>query len=353
MIRRRSSRPTTIILLILGMMAGVLAGCSSSDGTSGSDQAAGGSGTDTTADPGVDASAFPVTIDHMLGEATITEPPQRIVALGTLEQDILLALGVTPVAMVANPDDPDGVFPWAPDDLDVSEIEMLPMDTTASSIERIAALKPDLILATTASADVSLYERYKDFGVPIVAPLTGPLNDPWQDITVAVGRAIGREDAALELVAETEAAMERYVAELGGVEGLSFAVALASDATQIRVVNKSIDTSARLFVEIGMVVPAGLEALSSGTQVGAIDISHEEMGLLGEADAIFMASVGDNRDVVESNPLFASLPAVRNGAYLPYDREVAAGLRVPTPLSIPYVLEQIRPTLEKAVASQQ
>lgn len=44
-------------------------------------------------------SAFPVTIEHKFGSVTIAEEPQRVVSIGFTEQDPLLAVGVTPVAV--------------------------------------------------------------------------------------------------------------------------------------------------------------------------------------------------------------------------------------------------------------
>src|SRR5262245_38105575 len=43
-------------------------------------------------------AAFPVTSEHKFGATTITAKPERVVAVGLVEQDALLALGVVPVA---------------------------------------------------------------------------------------------------------------------------------------------------------------------------------------------------------------------------------------------------------------
>lgn len=305
-----------------------------------------------TGDMGDEPDArFPVTIDHMLGSATIPAEPQRVVALGTADQDIAMALGVTPVAMIANPGDPSGRFPWTPADADLTDVVMLPMEIGSTSVERIVALEPDLILATTASADASLYDQYAGAGVPIIAPLTGPVTDSWQDVTLTIGRALRREDAARDVVASVEAEIASVTTELPGLAGRTFVVGVASSATQIRVVSKGTDTSARLFHDLGMVVPADIEAQENPTAVGAIDISYERIDLLHDADAIFLATVGDSRAALERNGVFASLPAVTGGRYLPYDQTSAIGLRVPTPLSVPYLLEQIRPTLALVASS--
>lgn len=62
---------------------------------------------------GTRAGAFPVTITPTLGTAKIESAPKRIVALGEVDQDALLALGVTPVGMAELTGvQPDGLAPW-------------------------------------------------------------------------------------------------------------------------------------------------------------------------------------------------------------------------------------------------
>ena len=62
------------------------------------------------------ADAYPVTIKHEFGSATIAQAPRRVVAIGYTEQDYLLALGVTPVAVrYWYGDENNAIFPWAKD----------------------------------------------------------------------------------------------------------------------------------------------------------------------------------------------------------------------------------------------
>ncbi len=57
---------------------------------------------------------FPVTIKHKFGETTITQAPTRVVCVGLVEQDALLALGIVPVATTKwFGDAPGQIFSWA------------------------------------------------------------------------------------------------------------------------------------------------------------------------------------------------------------------------------------------------
>ena len=49
--------------------------------------------------PAPATGAFPVTVEHAFGTTTVPAPPQRIVTVGYTEQDMVLALGQTPVGV--------------------------------------------------------------------------------------------------------------------------------------------------------------------------------------------------------------------------------------------------------------
>src|ERR1035441_2663982 len=95
----------------------------------------------------------PVTITHVFGETTIPEPPKRVVSAGFTGQDDLLALRVVPVA-VTNwfGDQPFGVWPWAMSKLGNAKPVVLNLDN-GIQVQKIAGLKPDLIVATDAGLD--------------------------------------------------------------------------------------------------------------------------------------------------------------------------------------------------------
>ena len=336
---RLDVRHLAATLAAVVVLLGTAVGCSGSSQPKGSPSTSSHNTRDADSD-------FPVTIKHMLGTATITKRPKRIVALGLADGDIALALGVTPVAMVSDAWTNDHRFPWVADSYDLHGVEFLPMDTTMSSAERIAALHPDLVLATTASADPSLYKQAAGFGVPILAPPTGPMKDSWQDLTRVIGKALGRSAKAEEVIKNVESKIAATRRELPGIKGATFVVASAATPTQLRVVERASDANARFFGDLGMVLPKTLTSIRNSTTVGATDVSAERLDLL-ESDALFLSTVDDNRDQLEQRADFRQLTSVRTGAYLAYNNDEAFGIRVPSPLSIPYLLKRLRPTLEK------
>ncbi len=57
----------------------------------------------------------------------------------------------------------------------------------------------------------------------------------------------------------------------------------------------------------------------------------------------------DLRDSLEANPLFTGIRAVADGRYQVITFELAVALRNPTPLSIPFALDQIERHLADAL----
>ena len=97
--------------------------------------------------------SFPAVVAHQYGETTVPAPPERVVSVGVTEQDILLELGVVPVAVTEwYGEKPSATWPWAQALLDGAEPEVLSV-ADGFEFERIAALEPDLIVGTNAGHD--------------------------------------------------------------------------------------------------------------------------------------------------------------------------------------------------------
>ncbi|MET0819823.1 MAG: iron-siderophore ABC transporter substrate-binding protein [Aeromicrobium sp.] len=169
--RSSSSRGPLVLASAAAILGLLLAGCSSE---SGSDDAA----SDTRA------------VEHARGTANVPEQPKRVVVLEPVELDTSVALGVTPVgaAVASN-------VAGVPEYLGVDGIK--PVGTVPEpDLEAIAALKPDLIMGTE-SRHSKLYKQL-DAIAPTVFMKTQA--DPWQDNVRLIGQALGREDAAQDLL---------------------------------------------------------------------------------------------------------------------------------------------------------
>ena len=140
---------TAVVVLATAVTAGCAAGESSSAAEGPTQSAA------TGATP---EGSFPAVVAHQYGETTVPSAPERVVSVGVTEQDILLELGVVPVAVTEwYGEQPSATWPWARPLLDGAEPEVLSV-ADGFEFERIAALEPDLIVGTNAGMTERDYE---------------------------------------------------------------------------------------------------------------------------------------------------------------------------------------------------
>ncbi|MEV1295980.1 ABC transporter substrate-binding protein [Pseudonocardia sp. NPDC049635] len=297
------------------------------------------------------AAAFPVTVTHRLGETVVAQQPTRVVALGVADADVAAALGVTPVAAAGSPYSADGVWPWAVGTLDPGRTEIL--DTTSGdglSLEKVAALDPDLILAHSFAGIDALYPQLSAIA-PTVADTAGVLADSWQDEARSVGAALGRSDRAEHLVAEVEADLERTRTAHPGLDGAAFVVGWAREPGSIAVTGRPDDITADLFAALGMHLDDEVAALprqeGSARGAGAATVSFEQLAVLDTDLLLLAASTPELAAQVTGSPLFERLTVARDGRYQVVDLATVSALRLPTAGNIPWLLNQLDPVLGK------
>jgi len=301
--------------------------------------------------PVVAQEAFPVTITHGLGETTIPSAPQRIVTLGWIAQDVVLALGQVPVGM-SNQDwggDENGVLPW--DGEIIAELGgALPARLNAQqlSYEQILSLRPDLILAPYSDLDAEKYARLSAIA-PTIAWAKGPWSGSWQDVTLTVGQALGKPSEAQALVDGVEAKLAEVAAAHPEFKGRSFTFGYADPASNGLGIYVASDSRVQMLEELGLVLSPGAAALPSD---GAffVPVSFENLNSV-DAD-LLITWHGDQAelDALNANPLFARFDPVAKGHHLAVvDRSFAIALSAPSVLSIPWSVDKLVPLLDAAL----
>lgn len=139
-----------------------------------------------------DGSVQLQTVEHARGETPVPVDPQRVVVLEPVQLDTAVALGTVPVG-AALLSEATGV----PDYLGTAAAGVASVGTVSEpSLERIAALEPDLVLGTEARHS-ALYDPLSSIA-PTVFIASG--SDPWIDNVALVGRALGGEPEAQALL---------------------------------------------------------------------------------------------------------------------------------------------------------
>ncbi|WP_181780461.1 ABC transporter substrate-binding protein [Pseudonocardia pini] len=302
----------------------------------------------TTAAPSAATGEFPVTITHAYGTTTIPAKPQRVVAIGTGDLAVANAVGAPVVGALRNGTGGDGNLPYAATPLGA---EVLGLDSAGDlDLERVAAYRPDLILATTwyGIADQADYDRLAGIA-PVVTYETGLFQSSMEDDARLVGRALGETAAVEALIADANARIAALKAELPGLAGRTYLYGQARGEVLPMVVGEQ-NLSTAFMRSLGLSVPANFRdaPASAALAPGTVGVSYEEAGRLDSADVLFMTFATDgDRGRFEGNALVQQLRPVRAGDYLALTLDQAVALQAPNVAAVGWLLDGLRPTLTK------
>ena len=326
------------LFLALALSLVVLAGCGSND-----DDASGGASNEEA-----EASAFPVTIEHKYGSTTIESKPERVVVAGLREQDALLAMGVVPVATTDwYGDHPGGIFPWATDELGDAKVPVVLNQDDGIQIEKVAAQRPDLIIAVYSGLKKKEYEALSNFA-PVIAQPKGKVDygSSWQQETLMTGRAIGQPERAQALVDKTEKLIADTAAEHPDFEGKS--AANITDYEGIFVYGPQ-DARTTMLEALGFEYPDELREAFPDEFGG--QLSDEKVDLL-DVDALVWFADGE-RTVKELKelPVYSKLGVRKQerDVFIRKNDRVYEATSFPSVLSMPLLMKELAPRLEAAV----
>ncbi|MFT3852437.1 MAG: iron-siderophore ABC transporter substrate-binding protein [Ilumatobacteraceae bacterium] len=308
--------------------------------------ATGATGASTASAP---SDSFPVSVVHALGTTVVPAEPKRIVTVGVTEQDTVLALGIVPVGVTEwYGEQPDATWPWAQAALGGAHPEVLVTDD-GLQFEKIAALKPDLIIGTNAGLDSDQYERLSAIAPTIAHPADAPLwFAPWDDQARLIGEATGRTDQMEAIIADVEQQFADAAAahpEFAGKK-VVFLQNAFYDGNAIAYQN---GLSTEFLTDLGFVVPGELDQYA--TDGGQAYIPMEHLDVLDTADVLLWATEKpEDRTALEAEPLYLELAAVRSGHLVFTDGITAGAIYFTSPLSLPYVLQRLVPALASTIA---
>ncbi|MEV1292089.1 ABC transporter substrate-binding protein [Pseudonocardia sp. NPDC049635] len=291
---------------------------------------------------------FPVTITHAFGDTTIPEKPQRIVALSTNDLAVAQAAGAPVVGATRNVTDSGPVPPYL--DPLPDEVLAISSDTPTVSAEQIAAFEPDLILAVSSwqVTDQATYDQLTAIA-PVVAPAEGLYVGSMQDDAHQVGRAIGEQQKVEELISTAEGQLADIREQLPGLAGKTYLYGQARGEILPMIVGEQNQTT--MFMRaLGLDIPESFRdaPASDGLAPGTVGVSYEEVGRLSDADLLVMTFASDDdQERFEGHELVQRVRAVAEGNYVPVDLDTAVALQAPNPVSTGWLLDQLRPSLEK------
>jgi iron complex transport system substrate-binding protein len=301
---------------------------------------------------GTPGPPFPNTVGHRYGATTIPQRPTRVAALGRGDADVLLALGVRPVAVHDREAAwPHGVGPWSRPALG----DATPTVLTGATIDVPAdtAVKPDLVTMTRVMSDRAAWARLNevaptvpDPAVPVASRGPGPYDTTWQEQATIIAAACARGGDGRRLVADTEAAIAAVRRDNPGFAGRTVSVAVTAGDRYHAYIRR--DDRVRLLETIGFTNAERIERTEPDTYPQArfyTTIPRTDPSWL---DADLIVVFGDTAELHADGAL-NSLPSARAGRLLVIDdTDLAGAFAIGTAVSIPYALSHFVPMARKA-----
>ncbi len=290
--------------------------------------------------PGVVAKDGSVTVKHMFGETKVPAPPKRVVSAGFTDQDDLLAVGVVPIA-VTNwwGDQPFGVWPWALPKLGGAQPEVLDL-ANGIQIDRIAALKPDLIVATNAGVDKETYDKLSEIAPTIPQSGQDAFFEPWKDQAATIGQAVFKFD---EMAALVKAVDDKFTEiaknnpQFAGKKALLLEGAIVDDSVHVVTPGWRSD----FLTQMGLSIP--------DTGGSAITRDKIASALNGTDVLIWTTESDDQQAALLADPTVAKLDATIRNRNVFTGKDLAGAIAFASPLSYPVVADQLTPALAKAL----
>jgi len=299
------------------------------------------------------AQDYPLAIPHAFGTTTIAEKPRRVATVNSGNHEVPLALGVVPVGMAAanyGDNNGDGLLPWVAERLEElgAEPPVLFDEGDGIDFEAVAATEPDVILAAYSGLSRADYDTLSQIA-PVVAYPDGAWTTEWRQMIRMNSAGMGLAAEGEALVARMEARIAEAIARHPQLAGKTAMFVTHLDATNLSVVNfySAHDTRVKFFGDLGLAMPKSvIEATQPGQFFGSV--SAERIDAFDDVDILVTYGGAPLLEAMKADPLMAHMPAVANEAIVMLGNDPLGNAANPTPLSLPYLVDDYAALLAEA-----
>ncbi|MGU3499514.1 ABC transporter substrate-binding protein [Mycobacterium sp. C31M] len=257
--------------------------------------------------------------------------------VGWNDQDDVLALGVIPVGTRSFFDNYND-FPWVKEATDGQGVPVIPGDEI--NYEAIAKAKPDVIFAIYETIDKKTYDQLSQIAPTVIQSDEYPDEEtPWNVQLLTIGKALGKEQQARELVDEVNSKITETK------------TAHPEFADKTLVADYTSEVNAQYLLGEGDPRRQLFDALGFNAQPDTGDISDEKLSLL-EGDVLFVN--GLTKQQLAGSPAFTRLDVVRDDRtlYAGSDSTLSGALTYSGPDALLYALEVLTPQLSNALTGK-
>lgn len=331
-------------VVLSGVLAAVLVvgGCGSSPAES----------TETSNGTSNGGDAATVTIDSALGQAVITEKPERIVTLGMGSAETAIALGTVPVGVEEYPwgSDESGYLPWIHEAVPEDRLPEQFVGGTELNVEAVLALDPDLILAPWSGITQEQFDKLNAFA-PVVAYEEQPWTITWEEQISVIGKAMGEEQRAAEEIDKIKSRFADAAAAHPEYGDVTFSYIYNTGPGTLGVFLAE-EQRVAMVRALGLQVDPVVYTLDEAEGTDSSVIGLENANLLNDSDLIFtFYSDAQNRADTEAQPAYTQIPAIGRGSVVaPTEQPFVTGSSIINPLTVPWALERYVPMIDQAIA---
>lgn len=346
----KKSTKSWLLFMMAALFALVLGACSSNEAPKSADDA-----NKTASD-----SQYPIKIKHALGTTTIDKKPQRIATIAWGNQDVALALGTVPVGFSAAnygiKYNDTGMLPWTQQKAaELGENKpTIYQDTDGLDFEAIADSQPDVILAAYSGLTQEDYDKLSEIA-PVVAYQAQPWVTSWRDMIKYDALAMGMEKEGAQLIKDTEKTIQDAVAKYPAIQGkqAAFVAFDAKDFSKFYVYTTA-DPRGEMLEELGMTYPASIQKQVKDDASFYIELSAENADALNDAEIFVTYGDDTTLKALQKDPILGKVPAIKAGnVVVVEDNTPLAAAGTPTPLSIPYTIDDYVSKIAEAAENVQ
>nr|WP_202539369.1 iron-siderophore ABC transporter substrate-binding protein [Streptomyces sp. SID8379] len=257
------------------------------------------------------------TVRTAMGDVKVKNAPKRVVVLDTAELDSAITLGVKPVGATRAGAE-DAFLSYLPKDRTSGITEV--GEIANPSLEKIAGLKPDLILGSKIRDG----QRYQQLSAIAPTVLTETTGYPWKQNFLVHADALGKKAQAKKAVKTYETHVAAVTEALGGrakAARTEVNVVRFVEGADIRIYGKQ-NYIGTILADIGLGRPAITDKAKDGF---SYDVSPEQIDKA-DADVIYTSTYGrpGRAKVTETTTsgLWKNLKAVKDGKVYQVDDEL-------------------------------
>ena len=307
---------------------------------------AAGCGSEQSGSEGADGGA--VTVTHAFGETTVAAPPTRVVSAGFTEADDLLAVGIVPIATTDWwGEQPYGVWPWARSALGPAQPELLSL-ADGIQVERIAALRPDLIVAINAGVDAETYRRLSEIAPTIPQAGRAAFFEPWREQASTIGAVAFQGPRMTELIKTVDDGFSAAGTAHPSFTGTKALLLGGSTDWENSVRVSTEGWRTEFLTRLGFHIPK-VDGTPAGDGRVLVPLDRIDGALDGADVLIWTTESDEERDRLLAVPQIAALAATKAGRNVFTDRELAGAIAYSSVLSLPVVADRLPPLLAAAL----